>query len=87
MLDRQQMLIALRRGSRRRGTHHLIFTGRDDYTSARGMVLDSSIDRRLVEDAVPNEPIDPVCDLGQQRGHLGRVLRMAFGELGRDNRP
>jgi len=49
------------------------------------MVLDSRIDWSLVEDAIPNEPIDVVSDLGQQRGHLGRVLRMAFGHRGGDD--
>ena len=51
------------------------------------MVLDSGIDGSLVEDAIPDEPIDPVIDLGQQRGHLRRVLLLASRQRGGDNPP
>ena len=51
------------------------------------MVLDGGIDRSVVTDAVPNEAIDTVCDLGQQRRDLGRVLLMAFRYRGRDDLP
>jgi hypothetical protein len=35
------------------------------------MVLDGSIDWSVVEEAIPDEPINTVCDLGQQRRDLG----------------
>src|SRR5919197_151689 len=79
------MRIALGRSGRHLAAQHRILTGRDDDTSARGMVLNGSIDRSLVKDAVPNESIDTVFDLGQQRRYLGRVLLMAFCHRGGDN--
>jgi hypothetical protein len=49
------------------------------------MVLNGGIDRRVVKDAVPKEPIDTGCDLGQHSRYLGRVLRMAFRDRGGHN--
>jgi len=49
------------------------------------MVLDGSIDRSLVEDTIPDEPLDLVFDLRQQSRYLGRVLLMAFRQRGGDN--
>ena len=62
-LDRQQMLIALGRGGRRRGIQYRILTGRDDHPGARGMLLNSGVDRRVVEDAVPDEASNGEIDL------------------------
>jgi hypothetical protein len=39
----------------------------------------------LVEDAISDELIDAVIDLGQQSRHLRRVLLMAFRQRGGDN--
>ena len=49
------------------------------------MVLDSRVDGRLVEDTIPDEPINAVIDLGQQLRHLRRVLRMAVRQRGSDD--
>src|SRR2546423_8783125 len=49
------------------------------------MMLDSGIDGSLVKDAIADEPIDAVSDLGQQRRDLGRVLLMALRHRGGDN--
>src|SRR5215510_5459085 len=49
------------------------------------MMLDSRVDGSLVEDTIPNEPINAVIDLGQQLRHLRRVLLMAFRQRGSDD--
>ena len=49
------------------------------------MVLDGSIDRSVVEDTIPDEPLDPVCDLGQQRRDVGWILHMALRYCGGDD--
>src|SRR5919199_6220993 len=49
------------------------------------MVLDSRVDGSLVEDTIPDEPINAVIDLGQQLRHLRRVLRMAVRQRGSDD--
>jgi len=79
------MRIALGWSGPHLAAQHRILTGRDDDTSARGMVLNGGRDRSVVKDAVPNEPIDTVFDLGQQRRDLGRVLLMACRHRGGDN--
>ena len=54
-LHRQQMPIALGRRGHCRGAHHRILAGRDDHPGARGMLLNSGVDRSLLEDAIPDE--------------------------------
>src|SRR5215475_6306117 len=49
------------------------------------MIFNGCVDSSLVKDAIPDEPIEAVIDLGQQSRHLGRVLLMAFGHRGGDN--
>ena len=49
------------------------------------MILDGGIDRSLIEDAILDEPIDAVIDLGHQSGHLRWVLLLAFRHRGGDN--
>jgi hypothetical protein len=39
----------------------------------------------LVKDAIPDEPIEAVIDLGQQSRHLGRVWLIAFCHRGGDD--
>jgi hypothetical protein len=49
------------------------------------MVLDGGRDRSLIEDAIPDEPIDAVIDLGQERRHWRWVLLLACRPRGGDN--
>ena len=47
----------------------------------------SGVHGLLVVDASPDEAIQDAVDLGQQRRHLGRVLRMALRHRGREHLP
>jgi hypothetical protein len=49
------------------------------------MVLDGTVNRSLVKDAIPDEAIEDAVDLRQQFRHLRRVLLMAFRHRGGDN--
>jgi len=49
------------------------------------MVLDGTINRRLVKDAISDEAIEDAIDLRQQFRHLRWVLLMAFCHRGVDN--
>src|SRR5262247_4079878 len=49
------------------------------------MIFNGCVDSSLVKDAIPDEPIEAVIDLGQQSKHLGRVLLMAFCHRGGDD--
>jgi len=79
------MRITLGRGASRRGTQHRIRARWNDDPGSRGMVLDGTVNRSLVKDAIPDEASEDTIDLRQQFRHLRWVLLMAFRQRGGDN--
>jgi hypothetical protein len=69
-LDRQHLLIALGRCGFLPWSSPPHPCGVEGCPSSRGMLRNGSVDGLLVVHAIPNEPIDAVIDMGQQRGHL-----------------
>lgn len=49
------------------------------------MLLNGGVDQVLVGDAVSDETVDFMINLGEQRRHLRRILIIAFRHRRRDN--
>lgn len=56
--DHRHVLIALRRGGRRRGAQRRIVPGWDDHPGIGRGILNGDVDRRLHVDAIGNEAIE-----------------------------